>query len=513
MTTATLTLTPDNLYQRRWLIIATIMMVAMLEVLDSTIVNVALSAMMPSLGANQNQITWVLTSYVVASAIMLPLTGFFSNRLGQKQLLLINISGFLVSSLLCGAANSLAEMVVFRVLQGAFGAALIPLSQAILRETFPLSEQGKAMAIWGIGVMAAPVFGPTLGGYITEHMNWRWIFYINFPICILGILLTLWVIPRGEKRQQKIDWLGLILMVVGIGALQIFLDKGNENDWLNSNFILALLVTSAFCLIYFVIRSLKHPSPVIKLKIYRDHNFSICCALLFLYCGTVFGLVTLEPIMLEQLFNYPAVTAGWMMAPLGLASALGMFFIPVLMKRINIKIIFIIAMSFCAFGANRFTHLNLEASMREFLIDNTFVGLGMGMFVVPLSTYALATVSREDITEGSGLFSYARMLGTSVGISILSTLVTRMTQVNWHTLISRFTPFNPQLHIWFTHQHLPYLSPIGIARLSAQLQAQASLLGFLDGFKSIAIMFVILIPFILTLKSVNFDKPTEGGMH
>jgi DHA2 family multidrug resistance protein len=512
MTTATLVLNENNesLYERRWLIIATIMMVAMLEVLDSTIVNVALPAMMSSLGANQNQITWVLTSYVVASAIMLPLTGFLSNRLGQKELLLINISGFLVSSVLCGAAHSLPEMVLFRVMQGMFGAALIPLSQAILRNTFPLAEQGKAMAIWGIGIMAAPVFGPTLGGYITQHISWRWIFYINLPICALGILLTLWVIPKTAKQFQKIDWLGLILMVVGIGALQIFLDKGNENDWLNSNLILALLVTSIFCLSYFIIRSVKHASPVIKLKIYKNRNFSICCLLLFLYCGTVFGLVTLEPIMLEQLFNYPAVTAGWIMAPLGLASGIAMMFVPMLMKRINIKIIFSIAMLCCAYGAYRFAHINLDASMSEFLFNNACIGLGMGMFVVPLATYALATIDRHDVTEGSGLFSYARMLGTSVGISLLSTLVTRMTQVSWHTMVSHLTIFNPQLATWFAKQHLPYLSPLGIARLASQLQYQSSLLGFLDGFKVIAIVFVILIPFIFTLKTVDFDKPVEG---
>lgn len=499
----------ETLYERRWLIVATIMMVAMLEVLDSTIVNVALPAMMASLGANQNQITWVLTSYVVASAIMLPLTGFLSNRLGQKQLLIFNISGFLVTSLLCGAANSLATMVLYRVFQGMFGAALIPLSQAILRQTFPLSEQGKAMAIWGMGIMAAPVFGPTLGGFITEHMSWRWIFYINLPICAVGLILTFWVIPKAEKIFQKIDWFGLLLMVIGVGALQIFLDKGNENDWFNSYSILVTFVISFFCLIYFVLRSAKNPTPVIKLKIYLDRNFSICCILLFLYCGTIFGLVTLEPIMLEQLFNYPAMTAGWTMGPLGLMSAIAMVFVPPLMKRVNIKIIFSIAMLLCAYGAHRFANITLDANMHQFLISNGIMGLGMGLFVVPLSTYALATLSKADITEGSGLFSYARMLGVSVGISLLSTYVTRMTQAHWHDLSSHLSRFNPSLNLWFSHQHLNFLNPAGVARLGQQLQIQASMMGFLDCFQIISIIFILLIPCLFALKTVDLQGNIE----
>jgi len=490
----------DTLYSRRWLVIVTIMMVAILEVLDSTIVNIALPSMMPSLGASQNQITWVLTSYVVASAIILPLTGFISNRIGQKQMLIMNITGFMVSSLLCGIAHSLPEMISFRILQGAFGASLIPLSQAILRQTFPLEQQGKAMAIWGIGIMAAPVLGPTLGGFITEHASWRWIFYINLPVCLLSLLLTFWIIPKTKKTFQHIDSLGLILMIIGIACMQIFLDKGSEKDWFNSYFILALAVTSAFALIWFIIRSLMHPHPVIKLRIYRDRNFTICSLLLLLFCGAIFSMLTLQPIMLENLFNYPAITTGWTMAPLGLASGLSMMLVSNLINRINIKIILTFSMIISAYAAYRFTTINLNSDMNDFLINNAIMGFAMGGFMVPLTTYALATVQKSDITEASGLFSYGRMLGTSVGISLLSTLVARTTQINWHTLIGHITPFT---------QTIKKDNLIDVIRVTQTIQQQSSLLGFLDGFKAIAFIFIALIPLTLLLKHVDLTSKTK----
>src|SRR3990167_4974573 len=255
--------------QKKYLIIITIMLVAILEVLDATIVNVALPNMMPSLNANQNQITWVLTSYVVAAAMMLPLTGFLSHRIGTKNVLLMDIIGFMASSFLCGTANSLDIMVFYRLLQGGFGAALIPLSQSILRQSFPLEEQGKAMAIWGLGIMAAPIFGPTIGGFILAHASWRWIFYLNMPFCLFGLIMTIIVIPPYEKKLQKIDLLGVALMFIGIGCLQIFLDQGNSNNWFHSNFILLMFTTSIFCIILFLLRTASHKNPVITLAIFK----------------------------------------------------------------------------------------------------------------------------------------------------------------------------------------------------------------------------------------------------
>src|SRR3989344_4896941 len=363
---------------QKYLIIITIMMVAILEVLDSTIVNVALPNMMPSLNANQDQITWVLTSYVVAAAMMLPLTGFLSHRIGTKNLLLIDIAGFMLSSLLCGTANSLDTMVFYRLLQGGFGAALIPLSQSILRQSFPLEEQGKAMAIWGLGIMAAPVFGPTIGGYIVAHSSWRWIFYLNAPICFLGLIMTIIVIPESKKIARKIDYLGVLLMFLGIGCLQIFLDQGNSNNWFQSNFILLLSVISAFSIIVFLIRSAQHPSPVITLSIFKDRNFTLCTILLALYCGCLFGFVTLEPIMLENLFHYTPLIAGKTMIAIGLSSAIAMGLSSVLITRVNIKIILIISLLFSAVGIFYCSTLSLDATKTNFEMVNALFGFGLG---------------------------------------------------------------------------------------------------------------------------------------
>ena len=506
----------NNPYQKKssgqkTLIIVTIMLVAILEVLDSTIVNVALPNMMPSLNANQNQITWILTSYVVAAAMMLPLTGFLSNRLGTKKLLIVDITGFMVSSFLCGTANSLDIMVFYRLLQGAFGAALIPLSQAILRESFPLEEQGKAMSIWGLGIMAAPVCGPTLGGYIVAHASWRWIFYLNAPICLLGLIMTIIVIPDSEKSDQKIDYLGIILMFTGIGCLQILLDQGNSNNWFHSNFILLMTVISLFSTVLFIIRSASHKAPVITLSIFLDRNFTLCTILLSLFCGCLFGYVTLEPIMLENLFQYTPLIAGKTMISMGLASAVAMGFSSFLMNRINVKYLLCFSLLMTAVANYYLSTLSLAATQNNFIIANIFFGFGLGLFMVPLTTYSLATMPARNITEAAGLFTYGRMLGTSVGVSLLSTLVARETQINWSQLSSHITLFNNNLQTWLNHQHESIHNPQALIQLEKTLTLQSSMIAFVDAFRLICILFICFIPLVLCLKNVKLTGNISSG--
>ncbi len=496
---------------KRWLIIVTIMLVAILEVLDTTIVNVSLPAMMPALGASQDQITWVLTSYVVASAMLLPLTGFLSNRFGHKYLLLINITGFMISSMLCGLSTTLSFMIVFRLAQGAFGAALIPLSQAILRQSFPLEEQGKAMAIWGIGIMVAPVLGPTLGGYITEYASWRWIFYINIPICVIGFLLSLFVIPQTKIIKEKIDWISIVYMFIGVGCLQLFLDQGNNKDWFSSNLIVFLAALSTIGLTLFIWRSLTYKTPAINLKIFKDRNFAISTAMLTVYCGSLFGCITLQPIMLETLFHYDTITAGLTLSPMGIASAVGMVIASQLMTRINVKYLLVVALLLCASGSYYLSSLNLNAMQSNILYANSLFGLGMGLFMVPLSIYALATIAKEKITEASGLFSYGRMLGTSIGVSLLSTLVSRMTQTNWNELGVNISRLSNNLRLWLQGAHMTLRNQTTPAVLSQQLHAQASMIAFLDAYLVIAIAFILLIPFVLLMKTVVLKEGMESG--
>ena len=494
--------TPAN----KSLIIVTIMLVAILEVLDSTIVNVALPNMMPSLGANQDEITWVLTSYVVAAAMMLPLTGFLSHRIGTKNLLLVDITGFLISSFACGTATSLNLMVFYRLFQGGFGAALIPLSQSILRDSFPLEEQGKAMAIWGLGIMAAPVFGPTIGGYVVAHASWRWIFYLNAPVCILGILMTIAVIPASKKMPDKIDILGVIFMFIGIGCLQLFLDQGNANNWFRSNYILLLASTSVISTAIFMIRSATHTNPVITLSIFKDRNFTLCTILLALYCGCLFGFMTLEPIMLENLFHYTPMIAGSTMIVVGVSSGVAMGLSSVLINKINIKIILTTSLFTSAIGAFYFSSLSLGASENNFIIGNAIFGFGLGFFMVPLTTYSLATLPSKHITEAAGLFAYGRMLGTSIGVSLLSTLVARETQINWLQLGEHVTMVNKNLRMWLYQQHLTMQNPQAISQLQTTVAAHASMIAFVDAYFLVGILLLTFIPVVLMIKTVELKE-------
>jgi MFS transporter, DHA2 family, multidrug resistance protein len=489
-----------------WLIILTVMLAAVLEVLDGTIVNVALPSMMPALSADQNQITWVLTAYVVASAIMLPLTGFLSNRLGRKRMMVTCVTGFMLSSFLCGMTGTIDQMVFFRIFQGAFGAALIPLSQATLRESFPLNKQGKAMAIWGMGIMMAPVFGPTLGGFITQDMNWRWIFYLNIPICLSAIALTVWVIPNSEKIKQKIDYFGLGLMVIGIGMLQIFLDQGNSKSWFSSNFILIIAIISALCIIGFLIRTYKHKTPVITLWLYKNRNFAIASVIMACFAGGLFGMLTVQPIMLERVFNYPIITTGLVMAPLGIGSGFGMVLVSIIMNKISVKWIIATGLFGCALGASMFYHVSPDASMMYFIIPNYIQGFSMGLIMVPISTYALVTISKKNMAEAAGLFAYSRMLGTSVGISLISTLISRQTQVNWHDLGGHINRFSQNLTHWLTLQHTTLHNPHTVAQLAAIVGHQASLQAFINTYFAIALVFVLLIPLAFFFEPVDLTS-------
>lgn len=488
------------------MIVCTIMMVAILEVLDSTIVNVALPNMMPSLSADQSEITWVLTSYVVAAAMMLPLTGFLSDYFGTKKLLLIDVIGFMISSFACGTASNLTLMVIFRLFQGGFGAALIPLSQAILRDSFPLEEQPKAMAIWGLGVMAAPVFGPTLGGFIVAHFSWRWIFYLNAPICCLGILMTILFIPEFQKKERKIDYIGVILMFLGIGCLQIFLDQGNEKGWLHSNEIVLLGIISLLSTVLFFMRSYNNTASIITLSIFKNRNFSLCTLLLAIFSGSLFSFLTLEPIMLENLYGYTPMLAGETMITLGAASALAMSLTSVLMKTIKVKYILIAGLLASAGGAFYFSHLSLNATQNNFRIGNGLFGLGLGLFMVPLTTYSLATLAPKNITEGAGLFTYGRMLGTSIGVSLLSTLISRETQINWQNIGAHISIFNHNLYTWLQAQQLTLQNHLALIKLQSNLSSQASMLAFIDGYQLIGMILLTLIPLTLCLKDVKLQS-------
>ena len=491
----------------RWLITITVMLVAVIEVIDITIVNVSLPNMMGSLSANFEEITWVLTSYIVSAAIFMPLTGFLVKRYGRRRLLLANIIGFMSASFLCGLSTSLFEIVLFRTLQGIFGASLVPLSQFILRDTFPKSEQGKAMAIWGIGIMAGPILGPALGGYITDLLNWRWIFFINIPVCMVAFIMTLNLISETPTQRVKIDWLGLSLMTTGIGCLQIFLDRGNIDDWFASKTIICLFFICITALTLFIVRGIRRDDNIINLQLFRDPNFGTCSFLMMTFGICLFGMLAVQPLMMINLFNYSTTLAGLVMAPRGLASAFGMVFVARTIKIYDPRLIVSSGLIFAAIGTYFMSRYNLMTDVYFMIWPALIQGFGMGLFFVPLTVLAFDTLIPQDAAEAAGLFSFSRNLGSSIGISICSTLLSRQNQVHWNTLGGHLQPANPLLHVWLSQHHTSIQSPLALLQLMNTLRQQAGMLSFINIYWFLTIGFIVMLPLIYTMK-----RPKAAGV-
>ena len=392
----------------RWLVSITVMITTVMVVLDITIVNVALPHMMGSLGATSEQITWVLTSYLVTSAIVMPLTGYLTARLGRKRLLLASVFGFIATSALCGLAPAISEMVLFRALQGAFGAALVPLSQSLMVDTFASEERGKAMAIWGMGVMVGPVMGPTLGGYLTEHLDWRWVFYINVPVGAIALLLASAVLRETRQRAVRTDWAGMALMAVSVGALQVVLDRGNQDDWLRSNFILLTALVSLAALAAFLVRGWRKPDNIVNLRLFLDRNFASASLMIGTFGLGLFGTIAVQPLLLERLLGYPVETTGLVMAPRGLASALSMMIVGQLIARHDPRKLIASGTLVAELGAYLMSHYSLQVSPGWVVWPSVVQGLGLGMIFVPLSTVAFDTLPPAVSTEAAGLYSLVR---------------------------------------------------------------------------------------------------------
>ena len=489
------------------------MLTTVMVILDMTIVNVALPHMMGALGATANQITWVLTGYIVAEAIFIPLTGFFAGRIGRKNLMLISVAGFVVSSGLCGQAGSLSEIVLFRILQGAFGASVVPLSQSIMVDSFPAEERGKAMAIWGIGIMLGPILGPTVGGYITQHLDWRWVFYINLPVGLLNIWMIQRFLADGRpEKHRRADWLGALIMAVGIGSLQYVLDRGNEDNWFSSNTIVLLVIVSLLALAWFTVRSWNREDSVLHLHYLKDRNLATASLMMFAFGLGLFGTIALQPLMLERLFDYPAETTGLIMAPRGLASAVGMFLVSRLITRIDPRAIILAGLTFAAGGTYVMSWYNLDIDPSWIVWPSIVQGLGMGMIFVPLSTLAYQTLPKWATDQASSIFNLARTIGASMGISVASTVVAQATQASWNALGAHITPYNPALSDWLQATGRSMKDPATPQILARELSRQASMIGFVDAFYFVALSFVGLATLVLLLRKPaksNKESTTE----
>lgn len=471
-----------------------------MQVIDMTIVNVALPHMQGSLSASPDAITWTLTSYLVASAIFMPLTGYLSDRLGRKNYLFISILGFTIISGLCGASTSLTELVIFRLLQGVFGAALVPLSQAILADIFPPEERGKAMAIWGMGVMIGPILGPTLGGYLTEIASWRWTFYVNVPVGLIT-LLFIHVVPDTPRKSRSMDWMGLALISLAIGGMQFVLDRGNAEDWFNSSLMQIMTFLTIGGFLGFIFHNVNRPShPVFDLNIFKDKNFTLSSLMLCLMGLGMFGTSVIQPMLMEGLLNYPVLTTGLIMAPRGISSMISMMIVSRLINRVDPRWLILTGSLISFYGVWISTQYSLSVDIFWLTWPMLIQGFGMGMTMVPLSTLAYSTLPTHLRTEAAGIFSLMRTLGGSIGISITITIFTRRAQWFWNTLGSAINPFNSAVYQYLQPLHLSPTQPLGNAILTNELMRQANMLSFVNAFAFIAWAYLLIIPICLLLK-------------
>ena len=485
----------------RTMITLTVMLSAIMVLLDMTIANVSLPHMMGALGVTSEQITWVLTSYSMAEAICIPLASFLSLKIGVRRLLLVSVAGFITTSALCGQADSLTEMVVFRTLQGAFGAAVIPLSQSIMVEIYPKEERGKAMALFAVGILLGPILGPTVGGIITENMDWRWIFYVNVPIGACCLLLLYLFVHLDGRGKSSIDWPLVFGMAIGIGLLQMVLERGNEDGWFSSNTILFSSVIAVIAWIFFIRRSFRTRGDIAPMWLLKDRNLFVSCIVMSGFSMGMLGITQLQPMMLEQLLNYPVETTGFVMAPRGIAAALVLLSIAPFIDRFNPRVLIFIGLLLNCLSSYLMMQYSLEIDISWILFPSIIQGAGMGLVFAPLSQLAYATLSPSQVVGGAVIFNLCRTLGGSFGISILNTFFSQTQQKEWHALGGGVTPDNPVIQQFAAAQQIGITEPAFIARITHVLQEQSSMLAFVYTFGFITISYFLLIPFLLFFKN------------
>jgi DHA2 family multidrug resistance protein len=486
---------------RRGLITVSIMLATVMQVLDTTIANVALPSMQGSLNAAQDTVTWVLTSYIVASAIATPVTGWLSDRIGRKRLFLVAIAGFTAASMLCGISTSLSEMVMFRILQGAFGAALVPLSQSVLLDINPREKHGQAMAIWGAGIMVGPIIGPTLGGWLTDSFNWRWCFYVNLPVGILAFTGVFLFMREAPLRERRFDLFGFTLLAIFIGALQMMLDRGEQLDWFSSPEILFEAALSIGALWMFVIHMATSRNPFINVTMLKDRNFITGLIFIFTIGIILLATMALLPPMLSRIFGYPTMTTGLVMMPRGFGTMFSMIMVGRLVQKVDPRWLILVGLSLTAASLWWMTGFSPEMGSRLFVITGIIQGLGLGLVFVPLSTLAFATLRAEFRTDASSLFSLVRNIGSSIGISIVSTLLTQNTQVNHARLVTEVSPFNPTLDsMTALAGRMPGGSQQVLAYVDAMITQQALMISYLDDYMLMTWVTLACIPMLLLLR-------------
>lgn len=495
---------PALVVRNKGMLTLALMLGTIMQVLDTTIANVALPHMSSSLGASQNEITWVLTSYIVAAAIATPLTGWMSDRLGQRRLFLGAVIGFTVASALCGIASSLPEMVIFRVLQGICGAMIAPLAQTVLLNINPKERIGQAMAIYGMGIMVAPIIGPSLGGWLTETFDWRWVFLVNVPVGALCVAMLLLFMPQTEVKNRRFDFFGFGMLALGVGALQLMLDRGAENDWFHSieTWIeLGLVITGIWV---FLVHSLTAKQPFVDLKMFKDFNFSLASILMGVMGITLFSGLALLPPMLQNLMGYSVIFTGLLMAPRGAATLVAMMIVGRTSGKVDPRVVLLIGALLMSYSLYLMTGFSPDMDYWPVIITGALQGFGMGFLFVPLSTMAFATIAPSVRADATAMFALVRNMGQGIGISLVSVVLSSMMQVNHAELAERLTVDSTAVQT----QMPGLIAGNGqiIAVINGLVQKQSAMLAYLDDFWLMLILSLASIPLILLLRGPKKDK-------
>jgi DHA2 family multidrug resistance protein len=477
------------------------MVASILQSLDNTIANVALPRMQGSLSATQDQMTWVLTSYIVAAAIMTPLTGWLADRFGRKPLFLVSIIGFTLASALCGLAQSLDQIVLYRVLQGLCGAALVPMSQAVLFDIYPPEQHGRAMALWGVGVVLAPTLGPLIGGWLTDNYSWRWVFYINVPFGILAVLGVLTYFPDTTHARKSFDFFGFAVLSIAVGALQVFLDRGPIKDWFGSSEIQLEAAIAALAFYLFVVRTLTTPRPFIRFALYKDRNFLSGNVLIFVIGVVLFAVLALLPPLLQGLMGYSVFQSGLATAPRGVGTLIAMLLVGRIVGRIDVRLIIGTGLMLAALSLWQMSHFSMLMDMSPVVWTGVIQGLGIGIAYVPMAALTFATLPAVMRNEGTALFNLIRNIGSSVGISTVQGLLVRNTQVVHASLSQHVTRWS-----FATHGHGPYAGARAVAALNHEVTAQASMIAYLDDFH-----FMLILTLVAMLTLLMVRKSGAGG--
>jgi MFS transporter, DHA2 family, multidrug resistance protein len=508
-----------------WLIAISVMLATFMEVIDTSIASVALPHIAGSLSATTDEATWVLTSYLVANAIILPASGWFALRFGRKRFLITCIVIFTISSFMCGAATSLGMILIARAVQGAGGGALQPLSQAILLESFPPAKRGLAMAVFGLGVVVAPVLGPTLGGYLTDQYSWRWAFYINIPIGVLAIfMLSRFVTDPPyikDAKPGKMDAIGFGLLGISLACLQIILDKGQEDDWFSAIWLRWMAVIMIATLIGFLVREFNIAAPLVNLRVFTNRNFALGCLLIGLFGGVIYGIVTLLPLFYQTLLGYTASAAGIAVSPRGIGAVMIMPVIGVLAGRMDSR--WLIVSGFAVFGLTSvwMARLTLDISPTSLLWPIVVSGAGAGMIFVPLATISMGTLKNEQIGNASGLFNLMRNVGGGIGISMVNTLVARHQQIHRSELVQNLTPGNPAFQQVFdsTRRLMSQYAGPGVADqrayglIQGTLEQQSAAYSYVDVFRYLALACFVCGVIVIFMKRVRAKRGAPAMAH